>query len=202
MAVPQASVPPSPADEEWYARVAATLNAADADAILLYGVPDKESSKKLAGLLKPQRYAVASEYAATANGPKGPLIGEPFAVFTRKERMAGRAMPWSDTGRNRAAGRVLLHDFPAGASRGGALRGHDARQLDEQREQGGPRLLRPQARLRGAIPCPPLQLARTTYTNTTFAFYLTGDFTPNLKGGVDDGSRFSSAPGSACCCPG
>ena len=196
------SVPASQSDEEWYARVAATLNAADADAILLYGVPDKESSRKLAGLLKPHKYSVAHESAPTANGSKGPFIGEPFAVFSRKERMAGRAMNWMDTGRIEPPGGFSFVTFRQGpavvalyvATMPGSwtndARGADLSYYARKRSYAAQYLAHHSSWI------------TTTYTNATFAIYLTGDLAPNPKGGPDDAAKVLERGGFRTLLPG
>jgi hypothetical protein len=165
----------SPADEGWFERAAAVLDAADADVIIVYGIPDGEAAKKLAGLLKPRKYAVALHVGFRFNGPKGPFVGEPFAILSRKERLNSKAIEWGSTGRIDLPGGFAFATFRHGPSIASVCVGIMPGSLTNMTAASDHAYF---SRKRGYAAQYLVHYSSwlaTTYTNAVVATYLTGD---------------------------
>jgi hypothetical protein len=90
----------TPSEEELkpLRQVAANLKPLDAEVIVLHGIPDRATARRLAGLLKPANYHVALHCAFHQQGASSPVLGPSITVLTRKQPFAARAMDWRATG--------------------------------------------------------------------------------------------------------
>jgi hypothetical protein len=171
----------SPADEGWFERAAAVLDAADADVIIVYGIPDGDAAKKLAGLLKPRKYAVALHVGFRFNGPKGPFVGEPFAILSRKERLNSKAIEWGSTGRIDLPGGFAFATFRHGPSVATVCVGIMPGSLTNMTAASDHAYF---SRKRGYAAQYLVHYSSwlaTTYTNAVVATYLTGDIPIGTK---------------------
>jgi hypothetical protein len=176
----------TPADEQRYTDVASTLGATDADVIVLYGVPDSDSGRKIAGLIKTKKFSLSHHAAFRHGGSRNTVAGAPVAILTRRQRMAGKTVEWSHTGRIDLAGGFAFTVFRHGptafclyvATLPGALTngvsGTDGKYFARKREYAAEYLSHHATWL------------ATTYTNEGVATYVTGDFQLAPKGPVND----------------
>ncbi|MBK8001201.1 MAG: hypothetical protein IPK15_21435 [Verrucomicrobia bacterium] len=83
------------------ATIASALGRTDADAIILYGISDGSTLKRLAESITPKKHSVAihTVFRQSSGSSKSPIIGLPIGILTRRERMSSRKMDWNDTGR-------------------------------------------------------------------------------------------------------
>lgn len=93
-----AEATPSEAELKPLRQVAANLKPLDAEVIVLHGVPDRATARRLAGLLKPANYHLALHCTFRQQGASSPVVGPALTVLTRKQPFAARAMDWRATG--------------------------------------------------------------------------------------------------------
>ena len=72
------------------AEIANTLSSADADAIILYGITDGQVLKRIAESMKPKKYSVGIHSVFRQNGNRGPVVGQPFGILTRRDKMTAK----------------------------------------------------------------------------------------------------------------
>jgi hypothetical protein len=90
----------TPSEEELkpLRQAAANLKPLDAEVIVLHGIPDRSTARRLAGLLKPASYQVALQCSFRQQGASSQMIGPPITVLTRKQPFAAQSMDWRSTG--------------------------------------------------------------------------------------------------------
>lgn len=176
----------SPSDEQRFDEVARTLESTDADVIILYGVDHSESAKKLAGLIKQRKYALAHHTVFRHGGPQGPIISQAVAVLSRRERFAAKNIEWNFTGRIDMPGGFGFSVFRFGqnvvclyvaglpGSLTNGVSAGDGKYFARKRNYAAQFLANHASWLAG------------TYTNPVVATYLTGDFQIATKGPVTD----------------
>ena len=79
-------------------QTAASLKQIEADILILHGIPDPQTARRLASLLKPASYSVALHTVFRANGTNGPVIGPSISILSRRQPSLARAMDWRATG--------------------------------------------------------------------------------------------------------
>jgi hypothetical protein len=171
----------TPSDLERLNEIAATLGSAEADAVILYGVSDGQSLKKICELTKPRKYTVAIHAVFRVGGSKGPVVGEPMAILSPHQRMHGKTVNWGDTGRidlpggfafasfKHGAGGVAIYaaGFPGSLTNGASSA--DNTYFSRKRDYAAQYMAFHSGWL------------AATYTNQIFATYLTGDLNPAPK---------------------
>lgn len=177
-----------PGEEQVFAETAATLNATDADVIILYGVQDMESARKVAGLLKVRKYSTI-HHTAFRHGQRGPLSGVPFAILSRRDRIATKNIEWTHTGRidnmpggfafaalrfNQTAVSIYVTSLPGSLTNGVA--GNDGAYFARKRGYAAQYLAHH------------IDWLGATLTNPAVAIYVTGDFQTPPKAPVNDAS--------------
>ena len=182
----KAGVTNTPADEQRFSEVAATLSGTDADVIVLYGVADSDAARKISGLIKSKKYSVAHHAVFRHGGPRGTVAGQPVAILSRREKLAGKSVEWSYTGRIEMPGgfgfgvfrhgqtAVCLYVTTLPGSLTNGVSPADGKYFARKRNYAAQYL----AHHAGWL--------ATTFTNPLVATYLTGDFQLAPKGPVSD----------------
>jgi hypothetical protein len=96
--------------------VAAALKPMEADIILLHGLPDKNSAKRVASSLKPGVYHVVNHHTFRRAGPNSPLAGAPLTILAKKQPLGSRPLEWRSSGQIEAAGGFIWATFPHGTN--------------------------------------------------------------------------------------
>lgn len=169
------------------AEIATALSAVDADAIILYGIIDSQALKRIAESIKPKKYSIAVHSVFRQNGNRGPVVGQPFGILAKRDKMASKNIEWADTGRidmpggftfaslkhGNGAVCVYVANLPGSLTNG--VSSTDGPYFARKRNYAGEFLAHHAAWL------------ATTYTNQPFATYLTGDISlPSKKPVKDD----------------
>lgn len=166
--------------------IVAALNATDADAVLLYGIADSQAVKRIAEGMKPKKYSVAIHSVFRQNGTRGPIVAQPFAVLSKREKMSAKNIEWSDTGRidmpggfafaalRHGNGAVCLYVANLPGSLTNGVGSADGVYFVRKRNSAAEFLAHHAA------------WVATTYTNQPFATYLTGDINLASKKPVKD----------------
>ena len=97
-------------------QVAAALKPLEADVILLHGLPDRNSAKRLTSFLKPGVYHVVNHYAFRRGGAGSPLAGAPLTILAKKQPINSRQLEWRSSGQIEAAGGFVWATFPHGTN--------------------------------------------------------------------------------------
>ena len=97
-------------------QVAAALKPIEADVILLHGLPDRNSAKRLTSFLKPGVYHVVNHYAFRRGGANSPLAGAPLTILAKKQPLSSRQLEWRSSGQIEAAGGFVWATFPHGTN--------------------------------------------------------------------------------------
>lgn len=163
------------------AEMAAMLSGLEADAILLYGISDGGTLKRLGDLMKPKKHAVALHVVFRQGGSKGPMVGEPFAILSARQRLHSKTCEWADSGRIDYPGgfgfatfrhgpgvvAVYVAELPGGLTNltSSGDRDYFSRKRDYAAQYVNAHI----------------NWLATTYTNPVFATYLTGDINPGSK---------------------
>jgi hypothetical protein len=166
--------------------IAATLSGLEADAILLYGISDGQTVKRIGEMMKPKKFSVAHHVVFRHGGSKGPIVGEPFAILSQRQRMHAKTLEWADSGRIDFPGGFGFATFKHGASvvavyvaglPGGLTNLTGSREKDyvSGKRNYAARYLAGHA-----------SWLSTCYTNQVFATYLTGDINPGSKRALKD----------------
>ena len=168
------------------AEIANTLSASDADAVILYGIIDGQALKRIAESMKPKKYSVAIHSVFRQSGNRGPIVGQPFGILARREKMAAKNIDWADTGRI---------DMPGGFTFAALRHGNGAVCVYVANMPGsltngvgsadGPYFSRKRNYAAEFLSHHSTWVA-TTYTNQPFATYLTGDINLVSKKPVKD----------------
>ncbi len=79
--------------------IAAALSATDADGIILYGITDGSALKRIAESMKPKKFSVAIHSVMRQQKNSGPVVGHPFAILAKRDKMSAKTIEWEDTGR-------------------------------------------------------------------------------------------------------
>jgi hypothetical protein len=177
---------PAQANLDRVQAVAAALGVVEADVILLYGVPNGETAIQIADALKPHKYSLAIHSLFRSSGSVGQTVGQPFAILSRRGRMAAKNINWRDTGRIDLPGGFTFATFQhaqgAMCLYVAGLPGSLTNILDST---GGAYF----ARKRNAAAeylAFHTSWVTTTYTNEPFATYLTCDLNVAPKSPVKD----------------
>ena len=96
--------------------VAAALQPLEADIILLQGLPDRNSGRRITSFLKPGVYHVVNHYAFRRGGPNSPPAGAPLSILAKKPSLGSRPFEWRSSGQIEAAGGFLWATFPHGTN--------------------------------------------------------------------------------------
>lgn len=113
---PPANGPAAEPDVRRLRQVAAALKPLEADVILLQGLPDRNSAKRITSLLKPGVYHVVNHHAFRRAGPNSPLAGAPLTILAKKQPLASRQLEWRSSGQIEAAGGFIWATFPHGTN--------------------------------------------------------------------------------------
>lgn len=178
------------------AEIAAALSAVDADAIILYGIIDSQALKRIAESIKPKKYHVAVHSVFRQNANRGPVVGQPFGILSKRDKMASKNIEWADTGRI---------DMPGGFTFASLKHGNGAvcvyvANLPGSLTNGvstadGPYFAR-KRNYAGEFLAHHAAWVATTYTNQPFATYVTGDISlPSKKPVKDDCSTILEKAG-------
>ncbi len=169
------------------AEIAATLSLADADAVILYGIIDVQALKRIAESMKPKRYSVAIHSVFRQNSSsRSPVVGQPFGILTKREKMSAKNIEWNDTGRidmpggftfstlRHGNGAVCIYvaNFPGSLTNG--VSSVDGSYFSRKRNYAAEYLAHHSS------------WVATTYTNQSFATYLTADINLVSKKPVKD----------------
>lgn len=156
--------------------IANALSTTDADGVILYGISDGKAIKRIAESMQPKRYSVAIHSVFRQHDNRGPIVGQPYAILTKREKMASKNIDWGDTGRI---------DMPGGFAFATLRHGNGAVYIYVANLPGSP--------TNGISSADGAYFARkrnyaadfmafhstwvtTTYSNQPFGTYLTGDF--------------------------
>lgn len=168
------------------AEIANTLSSADADAIILYGITDSQALRRIAESMRPRKYSVAIHSLFRQGNNRGPVVGQPFGILARRDKMAAKNIEWNNTGRidmpggftfatlhhGNGAVCVYVANMPGSLTNGvGAA---DGNYFSRKRNYAAEFLSHHATWL------------ATTYTNQPFATYLTGDINLVSKKPVKD----------------
>jgi hypothetical protein len=157
------------------AEIANTLSTAEADAIILYGITDGQVLKRIAEGMKPKRYSVTIHSVFRQGNNRGPVVGLPFGILARREKMAAKNIEWNVTGRidmpggftfatlNHGSGAVCIYVANMPGSLTNGVGTADGSYFSRKRNYAAEFLAHHTAWI------------ATTYTNQPFATYLTGD---------------------------
>lgn len=168
------------------AEIITALSATDADAVILYGISDSQTIKRIAEGMKPRKFSVAIHSVFRQNGTRGPLVSQPFAVLAKRDKMSAKNIEWSDTGRidmpggfafatlkhGNGAVCVYVANLPGSLTNG--VGPADGAYFIRKRNAAADFLAHHAAWVAG------------TYTNQPFATYLTGDINLVSKKPVKD----------------
>lgn len=157
------------------AELATTLSSADADAIILYGITDGQALKRIAESMKPKKYSVVIHSVFHQGNNRGPIIGQPFGILARRDKMAAKNIEWNVTGRidmpggftfatlhhGNGAVCVYVANLPGSLTNGVGM--SDGNYFSRKRNYAAEFLVHHAT------------WVATTYTNQPFATYLTGD---------------------------
>lgn len=201
--LPSGNITNAAGSEKQFTEVAEVLTGTDADVIVLYGVPDVEAARKIAALLKGRKYS-AVHHSTFRHGQRGPVAGQPFALLSRRERIASKTVEWTHTGRldNMAGGFgfaayrhgptavcVYVASLPGSLTNG--IGGSDGKYLGRKRTYAAQYLAHHANWL------------ATTFTNPVVASYVAGDFYLTPKGPVtDDSGKIMEGAGFRSLSPG
>ena len=97
-------------------QAAAALKPLEADIILLEGLPDRNSAKRITSFLNPGIYHVVNHYAFRRGGPNSPVAGTPLSILAKKQAIGSRQLEWRSSGQIEAAGGFLWATFPHGTN--------------------------------------------------------------------------------------
>ena len=97
-------------------QVATALKPLEADIILLQGLPDRNSAKRITGFLKPGVYHVVNHHAFRRGGVNSPLAGPPLTILAKKQALGSRQLEWRSSGQIEAAGGFIWATFPHGTN--------------------------------------------------------------------------------------
>lgn len=168
------------------AEIANTLSSADADAIILYGITDGQVLKRIAESMKPKKYSVGIHSVFRQNGNRGPVVGQPFGILTRRDKMTAKNIEWNVTGRiempggftfatmRHGNGAVCLYVANMPGSLTNGVGSADGGYFSRKRNYAAEFLTHHATWM------------ATTYTNQPFATYLTGDINLVSKKPVKD----------------
>ncbi len=95
-------------------QIAANLRSRDADILVLHGIPDAQTARRLAGFLKPSNYIVALHCAFKKSGANNLALGPPLAILAKKQPFVARATEWRATGQLDAPGGFAFAGFNSG----------------------------------------------------------------------------------------
>lgn len=169
------------------AEIASALSAVDADAIILYGIIDGQALKRIAESIKPKKYSVAIHSVFRQNGNRGPIVGQPFGILAKRDKMSAKNIEWGDTGRIEMPGGftfatlrhgngavcVYVANLPGSLTNG--VGSADGAYFARKRNYAAEFVAHHST------------WVTTTYTNQPFATYLTGDISlPSKKPVKDD----------------
>lgn len=166
--------------------IANTLSSADADAIILYGITDGQALKRIAESMKPKKYSVGIHSVFRQNGNHGPVVGQPFGILTRRDKMTAKNIEWNVTGRiempggftfatmRHGNGAVCLYVANMPGSLTNGVGSADGGYFSRKRNYAAEFLTHHATWM------------ATTYTNQPFATYLTGDINLVSKKPVKD----------------
>jgi hypothetical protein len=169
------------------AEISAALSAVDADAIILYGIIDSQALKRIAESIKPKKYYVAVHSVFRQNGNRGPVVGQPFGILAKRDKMSSKNIEWADTGRIDMPGGFTFASLRHGngvvcvyvANLPGSL-------TNGVSAMDGPYFARKRNYAAEFLAFHSTWVT-TTYTNQPFATYLAGDFSlPSKKPVKDD----------------
>jgi len=169
------------------AEIANTLSSADADAIILYGITDGQALKRIAESMKPKKYSVAIHSVFRQTGSsRSPVVGQPFGILARREKMTAKNIEWNVTGRidmpggftfatmRHGSGAVCLYVANMPGSLTNGVGSWDGGYFSRKRNYAAEFLTHHATWM------------ATTYTNQPFATYLTGDINLVSKKPVKD----------------
>lgn len=166
--------------------IAAALAATDADGIILYGITDGSALRRIAESMKPKKYSVAIHTVLRQQKNRGPVVGQPFGILTKRERLSAKTIDWEDTGRIEMPGGftfatlrhgnntvyVYVANLPGSPTNG--IGSTDGAYFARKRNYAADFLAHHAIWL------------TTTYTNQPFATYLTGDIVLSPRKPVKD----------------
>ena len=168
------------------AEIAGALSTADADAVILYGIQDSQALKRIAESIKPKKYSVAIHSVFRQSGTRGPIVGQPFGILARRDKMAAKNIEWVDTGRidmpggftfatlRHGNGAVCVYVVNLPGSLTNGVGQADGAYFSRKRNYAADFLAHHSA------------WVATTYTNQPYATYLTGDISLVSKKPVKD----------------
>ncbi len=166
--------------------IAAALESVEPDIIILYGISDWEALSRIADAMRRKKFSVASLMVDRLDGSKSPIIGQPVAILSRRQRMANKNFDWRETGRIDFPGgftfatfrhgigglAVMVANLPGSLTNG--VGSSDGEYYFRKRGYAAEYLAHHASWL------------ATTYTNEAFATYLTGDINLTSKKPVKD----------------
>src|ERR1051325_3980900 len=111
---PEASLSDPDVKRLW--QIAGSLRIRDADILVLHGIPDLQTARRLAGFLKPSTYHVALHCTFKKSGANGVAPGPPLAILSKRQPFAARLTEWRSTGQLDAPGGFAFAGFNAGTN--------------------------------------------------------------------------------------
>lgn len=186
--LPSTKGEPATAGPDSAADIAATLSGLEADAILLYGISDGQTLKKIGDLMKPKKYPVAHHVVFRHGGSKGPIVGEPLAILSHRQRMHARTFEWADSGRIDLPGGFCFATFKHGSSVVAVYVAGLPGSLTNLAGSKEKDYLSGKREYAAQYVNAHIGWLSTTYTNPVFATYLTGDINPSSKRVLKDDS--------------
>ena len=175
-------LPPADAQARRLAQIADTLRPADADIIVINGIPNRSHALKLATLLRPAAYqlAVFSTFPSTnANRP----TSAGTTILSRRQPFGARAAEWRVGGQIELPGGFAFAGFRSGTNAfcfyAADLPGDGASSLNA----AGDPLIRRKRELAAQYLAHHIQWLGSTLSNQFTAFCVIGDFVTDPKTG-------------------
>ena len=97
-------------------QIAGSLRSTDAGIIILRGIPDPQTARRLAELLKPSTYHVALQSAFKKGGANNAAVVPPLTILSKQQPFAARVTEWTSTGQFDSPGGFAFAGFNSGTS--------------------------------------------------------------------------------------
>jgi hypothetical protein len=166
--------------------IAATLGGLDADAIILYGISDGQVLKNIGEMMKPKKHSVALHTVFRHGGSKGPIVGEPIAILSPRQRMHSKTFNWADSGRIDLPGGFGFASFRHGAGVVAVYVAGLPGSLTNLTSSGDKEYFSRKREYAAQYVTAHIGWLSSTYTNALFATYLTGDVNSGSKHALKD----------------
>jgi hypothetical protein len=174
----------SATDAQRLSQIAGHLKPLDADVIVLHGLTDLPSVKRLTGLLKPATYHVAHHSTFKKGASDSAGFGPSITILSRKPALTARSMDWRSTGQIDLPGGFVFAGLGSGANAWCVYVAH----LPDDAAGGDRQALARKRELAAQYLAHHANWLSRTLTNQIASFYLTGDFIVDPKSARAEGA--------------